>query len=208
MRLEGSTPSSRSLAPAIPLPHSLATACPAVGTSMKESFAMSRFRTWWQDECGLVLSAELVIILTVVVIGLITGLACLQQAIVAELQDVSAAFRGLNQSYGFTGFRGCQKIWGRTSWTAGSAFYDRYDGCLNGNCTIGLGAEIIGGPTVAVPLTPRVESGIVVPGTPQAPLPVITNPGCQECQPLRGPAVPVPAPEIPQGPVPQSLPQL
>lgn len=176
---------------------------------------MKLLRTWWRDDCGLVLSAELVIILTIVVIGLITGLACLQQAVVAELQDISGAFRGLNQSYAFTSFRGCPKIWGRTSWTAGSAFYDRYDGCLNGNCTVGVGSDIIGGPTV---VTPRVEPGVPVTPTP---LPAPTVPGCQdcqptapaapdchECQPLRGPAVPVPAPEIPQGPVPQSLPQL
>ncbi len=179
---------------------------------------MSLVRIWWRDESGLVLSAELVIILTIVVIGLITGLACLQQAVVAELQDVGAAFRGLNQSYGFTGFRGCQKIWGRTSWTAGSAFYDRYDGCLNGNCTIGLGQDIIGGPVIGTSPTPIVTTpspcgtdGVpcpTIPVTPPQPSPVITDPGCQACQPLRGPTVPVPAPEIPQGPVPQSLPQL
>lgn len=179
---------------------------------------MSLLRSLWRDECGLVLSAELVIILTVVVIGLITGLACVQQAVVGELQDVSAAFRGLNQSYGFTGFRGCQKIWGRTSWTAGSTFYDRNSGCLNGNCSVGVGSEIIGGPVVApAPLiqqpTPRVETTIPCPTCPPAPVPttpapVPTNPGCQACQPLPGPVVPVPAPEIPQGPVPQSLPQL
>lgn len=182
---------------------------------------MNVLRTWWRDECGLVLSAELVIILTVVVIGLITGLACLQQAVVAELQDVGAAFRGLNQSYGFTGFRGCPKVWGRTSWTAGSAFYDRQDGCLNGNCSIGAGTEIIGGPVVAPSPTPivpapRIEGAApcltcppVIETVPQGqPAPVITNPGCVECQPLRGSPVPIPAPEIPQGPVPQSLPQL
>jgi hypothetical protein len=175
--------------------------------------------TFWQDECGLVLSAELVIILTVVVIGLITGLACVQQAVVAELQDVSGAFRQLNQSYAFTGFRGCPKIWGRTSWTAGSAFIDR-SVCVNGNCSIGVGQEIIGGPVIAVPqttvpVTPKVETLAPCPtqpcpptALPPQPAPVIPAPGCQTCQPLPGAVVPVPAPEIPQGPVPQSLPQL
>lgn len=168
---------------------------------------MSLLKAWWRNESGLVLSAELVIILTVVVIGLITGLACLQQAVVAELQDVGAAFRGLNQSYGFTGFRGCPKIWGRTSWTAGSSFYDRYDGCVNGACNNGVGCEIIGGPDL---VTPRVEPGVPVTPTPitPAPAPIEVHPGCHECQPLQGPVVPTPAPEIPQGPVPQSLPQL
>ncbi len=183
---------------------------------------MQAMRSWWNDECGAVLSAELVIILTVVVLGMITGLACVQQAVVAELQDVGAAFRGLNQSYGFTGFRGCPKLWGRTSWTAGSAFVDRNSSCVNGACSIGLGAEIYSGPTVvapvgpsAVPLAPKVET--VVPCPPPTPStqplspqpdPKFHGPDCQPCQTLPGPVVPMPMPDIPQGPVPQSLPQL
>lgn len=180
---------------------------------------MQTMRTWWRDECGLVLSAELVIILTVVVIGLITGLTCVQQAVVAELQDVGAAFRGLNQSYAFTGYRGCPKWWGRTSWTSGSAFYDRHDGCMNDNCSIGIGQgfsgrEVIVAPAVpqAAPSVPAPQSTVPCPTStspiPPQPMPEVHQPGCQACQPLPGPMVPAPMPEIPQGPVPQSLPQL
>ncbi|HET6425285.1 MAG TPA: hypothetical protein VFG20_16475 [Planctomycetaceae bacterium] len=182
---------------------------------------MQTKQNWWRDECGLILSAELVIILTVVVIGLITGLACVQQAVVGELQDIGGAFRQLNQSYAFTGFRGCPKIWGRTSWTAGSAFYNRVDGCVNGNCvngdcSIGVGTGCVGCPTViepgvpqAAPVVPKVQTTVPCPNPPCNPVvPEVRDPNCQTCQPLPGPAVPVPMPEIPQGPVPQSLPQL
>jgi len=180
---------------------------------------MQTMKTWWKDECGLVLSAELVIILTVVVIGLITGLTCVQQAVVAELQDVGAAFRGLNQSYGFTGFRGCPKWWGRTSWTSGSAFYDRHDGCVNDNCSIGIGQAFSGREVIVAPAAPSTTTVIPAPqvtvpcpncntAIPPQPMPEVQQPSCGACQPLPGPAVPVPMPEIPQGPVPQSLPQL
>jgi len=59
---------------------------------------------FWNDETGFVLSAELVIILTVAVLGIIVGLSYLQTAVVNELSDVGSAISSLNQSYAYTGY--------------------------------------------------------------------------------------------------------
>jgi hypothetical protein len=160
------------------------------------------------DEAGAILSAELVIVLTVVVIGLITGLACLQQAIVGELQDVSAAFTGLNQSYFTPSFRGCVKSWGRTSGTAGSMFVDRRASQWGfGISEIGIG-QGTGGVTYAAPQTtvlPQERCTTCPPATTACPPgtdcpPVSTEVPCPTCPPGQ-PTI------IPQGPAPQLSPQ-
>lgn len=85
-------------------------------------------RKFWNDDAGIVISAELVLILTIVVIGVIVGLVQVQHAIVAELNDIAFAFSHLNQSYAFTGFHAWKWMGWPTAWTAGSSFIDLYDG--------------------------------------------------------------------------------
>ena len=53
----------------------------------------------WNDDAGFIISIELILISTIVVIGLITGLAAVRNAIVSELSDVAGAISSLNQSY-------------------------------------------------------------------------------------------------------------
>ena len=77
----------------------------------------------WRDDLGFVVSAELVLIGTILVIGMIVGLATLRDQVVQELGDVGAAISQLVQSYSFSG------ITGHTSSTAGSAFEDFTDAC-------------------------------------------------------------------------------
>lgn len=104
-------------------------------------------RRLWHDEAGVVISAELVLILTIVVLGVIVGLVEVRNAVVAELNDLSLAFSHLNQSYGYTGFIGGWKPWcGWTSWTAGSSFIDVYDGAgVASLADIGVGRFGYGG---------------------------------------------------------------
>lgn len=79
----------------------------------------------WRDDRGFIISAELVMIATILVLGLIAGLACVRDAVTGELFDVADAIDSLNQSYAYTGMHGC---WapgcGRHSYTAGSCFAD------------------------------------------------------------------------------------
>ena len=61
-------------------------------------------KSFWNDQAGFLVSAELVLISTVGVIGLVTGLTCLRDAVNSELTDVSCAIRSLDQTYCYTGF--------------------------------------------------------------------------------------------------------
>ena len=97
------------------------------------------------DETGVIVSAEIVLIVTILVLGLIVGLTALQAAIVEEFRDLGYAFNSLNQSFMYTGFRGCLKPFGRTAWTSGSAFYDlnrAFCGVWPTGATIGVGGSV------------------------------------------------------------------
>ena len=88
----------------------------------------------WNDEFAVVVSAELVLILTILVIGLIVGLAEVQYAVVTELTDVSDAIGHINQSYFYTGFSAIKKHGGLKSATDGSMFRDGQDACDPDKC--------------------------------------------------------------------------
>lgn len=93
-------------------------------------------RTLIQDEAGFIVSAELVLIATILVIGLIVGLSEIQHAVTAELNDVAEAIGSLNQSYYFTGF-GAKKTSGLfKSYTVGSRFDDSTDDCDLNECQL------------------------------------------------------------------------
>ena len=81
------------------------------------------FKKLWQDEAGFVVSSELVLIATILVIGIIAGQTALRDAVVGELADVGAAIGDVNQSFSFGA------ITGHCSSTAGSVFTDFGDFC-------------------------------------------------------------------------------
>ncbi|WP_437185976.1 hypothetical protein SH668x_003103 [Planctomicrobium sp. SH668] len=81
------------------------------------------------DEAGFIVSAELVLIATILVLGLIVGLSQVQHAVVEELNDVAHAIGSLNQSYVFTGFRATKGNNATKSATQGSGFHDGVDTC-------------------------------------------------------------------------------
>lgn len=94
-------------------------------------------RTLLNDEAGFIVSAELVLVATILVIGLIVGLSEVQHAVVAELNDVAEAIGSLNQSYLSSGFAAF-KADGTTvkSSTVGSAFTDFGDDCDGNECQL------------------------------------------------------------------------
>jgi hypothetical protein len=57
----------------------------------------------WRDDCGALLALEWVVLATIMVIGIMTGLTAVRQGVIAELHDVANAVLGLDQSYGLTG---------------------------------------------------------------------------------------------------------
>lgn len=80
---------------------------------------MKLFWELWNDESGLVLSAETVTLGTVGVLGSIAGLSAMGTAIDGEFKEMASAFRSLDQSYGYLGHRSC------SAWTAGSCYTQR-----------------------------------------------------------------------------------
>jgi Flp pilus assembly pilin Flp len=99
-------------------------------------------RNFWNDETGFIVSAELILIATILVIGLIVGLTEVQAAVVSELNDVSCAIGSLNQSYVFYGFTGCKGT------TTGSIYHDFPDSC--DNCAVDLCASNIALPECGI----------------------------------------------------------
>lgn len=82
-------------------------------------------RKLWSDEAGAIISAEIVLVATILVIGMIVGLKSVRDAVVTELADVAQAIANLDQSYSFTG------ITGHGAATAGANFVDSADFCDN-----------------------------------------------------------------------------
>src|SRR4051812_5355179 len=72
----------------------------------------------WNDDCGALIATEWVFVATILVLGAITGLVAVRQAVISELTEFANAVMALNQSYSFTGQTNCQAT------TAGSAASD------------------------------------------------------------------------------------
>jgi hypothetical protein len=74
----------------------------------------------WDDDCGALISLQWVVMSTIScsVIGVITGLVAVRQAVKHELHDIANAALGLSQSFSTSGQSNC------VSSTAGSAFVD------------------------------------------------------------------------------------
>ena len=81
----------------------------------------------WNDEAGVIVSAEIVIVGTILVIGAITGLSSLRDAVITELADVGAAVAALNQGYHVHGAKG------HSSYSAGQRYRDYPDFCDRDN---------------------------------------------------------------------------
>ena len=86
-------------------------------------------KTLWNDESGVILSAEIVLIGTILVLGMIVGLVELQVAVVGELADLSNAFGNLSQSYNTSGFSALGLGVHAKARTYGAANVDVTDAC-------------------------------------------------------------------------------
>lgn len=93
------------------------------------------------DESGVIISAELVLVLTIAVLGMVVGLSEVAVAINTELNDISNAIGCLNQSFGYTGYHTYfPKL---KSFIYGSTFIDFVDDCdWNSSCDLVCGAPV------------------------------------------------------------------
>jgi len=97
----------------------------------------------YRDEHGVIISAELALVLTIVVIGVIVGLSEVAKAVNTELNDISNAIGALDQSFGFTGFH--NRHGKNTAFTSGSTWIDSPDDCdNNSSCDLVCGVATRG----------------------------------------------------------------
>jgi hypothetical protein len=80
------------------------------------------------DECGAIISAELVVVLTAGVLSTIVGLSEVAVSVNTELNDLSNAFGSLSQTYAYSGFTGAANSKVKSFVVAGS-FTDAVDDC-------------------------------------------------------------------------------
>ncbi len=81
------------------------------------------------DENGFIVSAELVLVGTILVIGMIVGLTELSYGVNEELEDLGSAIGAINQTYYYT------LASGHKGEAVGSTFLDFVDEC-DGACDI------------------------------------------------------------------------
>ncbi len=78
---------------------------------------------FWQDDIGFIISMELILIASIVVIGILMGLVSVRDGMVSEMSDVAGSIQDMNQTYYYRG------VTGHSSRTAGSSWLDRRDWC-------------------------------------------------------------------------------
>ncbi len=77
------------------------------------------------DEAGFIVSAELILVSTIAVLGLIVGLAEVSHGVNQELEDVGSAVGAVNQSFHYSVGQGAKGQMG------GTCFEDYEDECDN-----------------------------------------------------------------------------
>ena len=75
------------------------------------------------DENGFIVSAELVLVATIAVLGMVVGLSEVANNVNQELEDVGSAFSSLDQTFEVCGTRGHKGS------KRGSCFHDHTDYC-------------------------------------------------------------------------------
>jgi len=84
----------------------------------------------YNDEFGFVISAELVLVLTIAVLAMVVGLTAVRDAVTNELNDISHAFGAVSQTYSVVGLakirNECSVPHAKIN---GFGFADRQDDC-------------------------------------------------------------------------------
>ncbi len=86
-------------------------------------------RKLFNDEVGFVISAELVLVMTIAVLGMVVGLASVRDAINAEMVDLSNAFGAIDQSYNVRGSYKDATTSKHHARVAGFGYKDKTDDC-------------------------------------------------------------------------------
>jgi Flp pilus assembly pilin Flp len=87
------------------------------------------FTTLLNDEAGFIISAELVLVMTIGVLAMVVGLTAVRDAVTHELNDISHAFGTVSQSYNVTGLKKGRGDYGSHGYIKGFGFNDSTDDC-------------------------------------------------------------------------------
>lgn len=83
----------------------------------------------FNDEAGFVISAELVLVMTIAVLAMVVGLTAVRDAVTHELNDISHAFGAVSQSYNVVGLEK-EKSYGKPHASIdGFGYKDNTDDC-------------------------------------------------------------------------------
>ena len=93
------------------------------------------FNRLWTEETGAIVSAEVMLVATILVLGVIVGLKSIRDSVVTELADVAQAVANVNQSYCYSG------VTGHAAKSGGGDFQDQSDFCDNNSYPYGGGQE-------------------------------------------------------------------
>jgi hypothetical protein len=77
----------------------------------------------WTEEVGAIVSAEIMLIGTILVLGMIVGLKSVRDSVVTELADVAQGMGNVNQTFSFSGTSG------HATFGGGGKFGDNTDFC-------------------------------------------------------------------------------
>ncbi|MBL9081562.1 MAG: hypothetical protein JNK76_07135 [Planctomycetales bacterium] len=105
----------------------------------------------WSEEAGAIVSAEVMLVMSILVIGVIVGLAAVRDSVITELADVAQALANVNQSYSFGTASGHHSLSG------GGAFIDLVDFCDTLTATTDAGNSkcvsicTVAGPVAEIP---------------------------------------------------------
>jgi len=64
-------------------------------------------RKLWDDDAGAIIAAEYLFVATILVIGVVMGLASVRDAVNIELTELANAYLALSQGYTISGMSGC-----------------------------------------------------------------------------------------------------
>ncbi len=87
---------------------------------MQNTNIISRF---WNEQDGAIISAEFILVATIMVLGVIVGLKSVRDSVVSELADVAQAIANIDQSYSYSA------VTGHAASTGGAVFQDLSDFC-------------------------------------------------------------------------------
>jgi hypothetical protein len=94
-------------------------------------------RNLWNDDGGSgLVTSEILFIFVIIVLGVITGLIAVRQALISELVESAQALMALDQSFSFSGQFNCE------SSTAGSSASDTTNTILDFSVAVTNGAVV------------------------------------------------------------------